>query len=39
VVAALHAAHRLYERRGYTRETNRDWEVRAFMLLVYRRPL
>jgi hypothetical protein len=39
VAAALHAAHRLYEHRGYTREFSRDWEVRGFMLLVYRRPL
>jgi ribosomal protein S18 acetylase RimI-like enzyme len=37
--SSMHAAHRLYEHRGYTRETNRDWEVRGFMLLVYRRPL
>ncbi len=37
--SSMHAAHRLYEGRGYTRETSRDWEVRGFGLLVYRRPL
>ena len=35
----MHAAHRLYERRGYVREYARDWQVDGFSLLVYRRPL
>ena len=38
--SSMHAAaHRLCEHRGFTRETNRDWEVRGFMLLAYRRSL
>ena len=37
--SSMHAAHRLYERRGYARESSRDWEVRGFRLLGYRRPL
>ena len=37
--STMHAAHHLYERRGYTRETSRDWEAGGFRLLVYQRPL
>jgi ribosomal protein S18 acetylase RimI-like enzyme len=32
----MHAAHRLYERRGYTREPDRDRHVGRFHLLAYR---
>jgi ribosomal protein S18 acetylase RimI-like enzyme len=35
----MHAAHRLYERRGYVRRPDRDWEVDEFTLIVYRRAL
>ena len=35
----MHAAHRLYERRGYARQLERDWQVGRFNLLVYRRRL
>jgi hypothetical protein len=28
--SSMHAAHRRYEHRGYTREFSRDWEVRGF---------
>ena len=32
----MHAAHRLYRRRGYRRAPDRDWAVGATPLLVYR---
>ena len=37
----MHAAHRLYERRGYERQPDRDWYVpeEDFNLLTYRRSL
>jgi N-acetylglutamate synthase len=35
----MHAAHRLYEDRGYVRQPDRDWQLRGFTLLVYRREL
>jgi len=37
----MHAAHRLYERRGYERQPDRDWYVpeEAFTLLTYRLSL
>lgn len=36
----MHAAHRLYERRGYERQPERDWQVDdTLTLLVYRRTL
>lgn len=35
----MHSAHRLYERRGYVRQPQRDWQVGRFNLLVYRRRL
>lgn len=35
----MHAAHRLYEGRGYVRQPERDWQLRGFTLLVYRREL
>ena len=35
----MHAAHRLYERRGYEREPARDWQIRDVRLLAYRLPL
>jgi predicted N-acetyltransferase YhbS len=36
----MHAAHRLYERRGYTRDPARDWQPEpGFTLLAYRLPL
>jgi ribosomal protein S18 acetylase RimI-like enzyme len=31
----MHDAHRLYERRGYVRQPDRDWDVEVFTLLVY----
>ena len=31
----MHAAHRLYERRGYAREPARDWQIRDVRLLAY----
>lgn len=37
--SGMHAAHHLYERRGYLRDTSRDWEAGGFRLLVYWRPL
>ncbi len=36
---AMHAAHRLYERRGYLREPARDWQIRNVRLLAYRLAL
>ena len=35
----MHSAHRLYERRGYVRQPQRDWQVGRFNLLVYQRRL
>ncbi len=35
----MHAAHRLYERRGYAREPARDWQIRDVRLLAYRLAL
>ncbi len=35
----MHAAQRLYERRGYLREPVRDWQVRNVRLIVYRLAL
>jgi ribosomal protein S18 acetylase RimI-like enzyme len=35
----MHAAHRLYERRGYLREPARDWQIRDVRLLAYRLAL
>lgn len=35
----MHAAHRLYQRRGYVRQPGRDWQVRDFRLLVFRLQL
>jgi ribosomal protein S18 acetylase RimI-like enzyme len=35
----MHAAHRLYRRRGYTRQPSRDWLVNQLKLLVFRLPL
>jgi len=32
----MHAAHRLYERRGYLRQPARDWQIRNVRLLAYR---
>lgn len=35
----MHAAHRLYEGRGYLRQPDRDWQLRELTLLVYRREV
>jgi hypothetical protein len=35
----MHAAHRLYERRGYLREAARDWQIRNVRLIAYRLAL
>jgi hypothetical protein len=35
----MHAAQRLYERRGYLREPTRDWQIRDVSLLAYRLAL
>jgi ribosomal protein S18 acetylase RimI-like enzyme len=35
----MHSAQRLYERRGYVRQPQRDWQVGRFNLLVYQRRL
>jgi ribosomal protein S18 acetylase RimI-like enzyme len=35
----MHAAQRLYERRGYLREPARDWQIRNVRLIAYRLPL
>ena len=35
----MHAAHQLYERRGYVRQPHRDWDVSIYRLKVYRRAL
>ena len=32
----MHAAHRLYRRRGYVREPSRDWRINGTELLVFR---
>ena len=32
----MYAAHRLYERRGYVRDSARDWGIDGFGFLVYR---
>jgi ribosomal protein S18 acetylase RimI-like enzyme len=32
----MHAAHRLYHRRGYVRQPGRDWQEGKFRLLVFR---
>jgi ribosomal protein S18 acetylase RimI-like enzyme len=36
---AMAGAHRLYERRGYVRQPERDWDVDGFPLLAYRLAL
>ena len=35
----MHAAQRLYERRGYLRQPARDWQIRDVRLLAYRLAL
>jgi ribosomal protein S18 acetylase RimI-like enzyme len=35
----MHAAQRLYERRGYLRESTRDWQISNVHLIAYRLPL
>ena len=35
----MHAAQRLYERRGYRRDPARDWQIRDVRLLAYRLTL
>ena len=35
----MHAAQRLYERRGYLRQAARDWQMRDVRLLAYRLAL
>ena len=35
----MHAAQRLYDRRGYLREPARDWQIRNVRLLAYRLAL
>jgi ribosomal protein S18 acetylase RimI-like enzyme len=35
----MHAAQRLYERRGYLRDPARDWQIRTVHLIAYRLPL
>jgi ribosomal protein S18 acetylase RimI-like enzyme len=35
----MYAAHRLYQRRGYVRQPERDWQVDGTPLLVYRLQL
>jgi ribosomal protein S18 acetylase RimI-like enzyme len=35
----MHAAQRLYERRGYLRDPARDWQIRNVHLIAYRLPL
>ena len=35
----MHAAQRLYERRGYLREPARDWQIRDVRLIAYRLAL
>jgi ribosomal protein S18 acetylase RimI-like enzyme len=34
----MHAAQRLYERRGYLREPTRDWQISNVHLIAYRLP-
>ena len=36
---AMTGAHRLYERRGYVRQPERDWDVDGFPLIAYRLAL
>jgi ribosomal protein S18 acetylase RimI-like enzyme len=35
----MHGAHRLYERRGYVRQPERDWDVGGLRLLAYQLTL
>lgn len=35
----MHGAHALYERRGYVRQPDRDWDVDGFVLLAYAKAL
>lgn len=35
----MHAAQRLYERRGYLRDPARDWQIRNVHLIAYRLAL
>ncbi|MDN5935022.1 MAG: GNAT family N-acetyltransferase, partial [Nitrosospira sp.] len=35
--APMSGAHSLYEKRGYTRQPDRDWSVTGYEMLVYRR--
>jgi ribosomal protein S18 acetylase RimI-like enzyme len=35
----MHAAHRLYGRRGYVRDPDRDWTIGHFELLAFQRDL
>lgn len=35
----MHGAHALYERRGYVRRPDRDWDVDGFPLIAYRLAL
>ncbi len=35
----MHAAHRLYRRRGYARAPDRDWQMNQVRLMVFRLPL
>ena len=35
----MHAAQRLYERRGYLRQPARDWQIREVRLIAYRLTL
>lgn len=35
----MHGAHALYERRGYVRQPDRDWDVDGFPLIAYRLAL
>jgi GNAT superfamily N-acetyltransferase len=35
----MHGAHRLYERRGYVRQPERDWDVGSLRLLAYQLDL
>jgi ribosomal protein S18 acetylase RimI-like enzyme len=35
----MHGAHALYERRGYLRQPERDWDVDGFVLIAYRLDL
>jgi hypothetical protein len=35
----MYAAHRLYQRRGYVRQPDRDWQAGRFRLMVFRLQL